>query len=141
MDPIADLVQVLSRKLLKKISSFLDYLVALLRPEPVVAGALERAVEEHVAVADGHVVQHDQVEVHLVRPALVGGSQGELARVLHLGPQQLEGDNAALLGRVGMFDDRFGNDSLRRLDHLAVLCPGEGGGRLTLHLDLNKRTS
>ena len=43
------------------------YLVTLLCPEPVVTCALERAVEEHVAVADGDVVEHDQVEVDLVR--------------------------------------------------------------------------
>ena len=118
---------------------YLDYLVALLCPEPVVASALETAVEEHVAVTDGHVVQHDQVKVHLVRPALVGRRQGELARVLHLGPQQLEGDNAALLGGIGVFDDCFGNDSVRCLDHLAILRPGEGGGWLTLYLDLKNR--
>ena len=139
MDPVADLVQILSRKMLQMVLMYRDNLVALLCPEPVVASALETAVEEHVAVTDGHVVQHDQVKVHLVRPALVGRRQGELARVLHLGPQQLEGDNAALLGGIGVFDDCFGNDSVRCLDHLAILGPGEGGGWLTLYLDLKNR--
>ena len=139
MDPIADLVQILGKNKLDMVFVFQDYLVALLCPEPVVAGALQRSVEEHVAVADGHVVQHDQVEVDLVRAALVGGRQGELARVLHLRSQQLECDDAALLSGIGVLDHGFGNNSVRRLDHLPVFCPRERGGRLSLNLDLKNR--
>ena len=51
------------------------------------AAALQRAVQEHVAVPHRDLVHHDQIEVHNVPPVLVLRHQAVLAAVLHLGSE------------------------------------------------------
>ncbi len=56
-------------------------LVGALGAEPVVARALEAAVQEHVAIVGVHLVQHNQVQVHRVVTVPVLRHQGVGPRV------------------------------------------------------------